>query len=383
MQKDHLQYKENMKNRYFTAVQLINQEYHRVGFTQTLDDMLHDMGFEIVQGKQIDKILLSDEIELLVKRKIQHLFIYMFKGKKNNYIHIQAPFDEYLLIDKNIPQDHYSWITKLIFISIIFVFVFISFTIFRKLYPLNELKEKVEHFGSEDIEFKNININGKDEVSLLAHEFKLRSDKIKKLKDSRNVFIRNIMHELKTPITKGRFLLELPQNEENRTKQKHLFHQMESLISEFASIEEVLSRGENIDTKEYFFNDILDNALDILMIDDETKIDYEYCNFKLKVNFKLFSTVVKNLIDNGVKFSPDSKVSIKIQDDKILFINRSQELKYPLEFYFEPFFNSEQNDSKSFGLGIYIVYNILKAHKFDLNYEYKDGNSIFAIGSIK
>ena len=35
-----------------------------------------------------------------------------------------------------------------------------------------------------------------------------------------NVFIRNIMHELKTPITKGKIIVELPNSEENDEKLK-------------------------------------------------------------------------------------------------------------------------------------------------------------------
>ena len=47
------------------------------------------------------------------------------------------------------------------------------------------------------------------------------------------------MHELKTPITKGRFLTQLEQNPENNEKLKSVFNRLESLINEFASIEEL------------------------------------------------------------------------------------------------------------------------------------------------
>lgn len=87
------------------------------------------------------------------------------------------------------------------------------------------------------------------------------------------------MHELKTPITKGKFLTQLEQNEENNEKLKSVFDRLESLINEFATIEELISSTKNIEKKVYFLDDIIDNAKDILMIEDE-KVIQNYENKK-------------------------------------------------------------------------------------------------------
>ena len=81
--------------------------------------------------------------------------------------------------------------------------------------PLKILKDKVKTLGDENFDFECCNTDRKDEVSQLAMEFKKSVLKLKSLKESRNVFIRNIMHELKTPITKGKFLTQLERNDEN------------------------------------------------------------------------------------------------------------------------------------------------------------------------
>ena len=52
-------------------------------------------------------------------------------------------------------------------------------------------------------------------------------------------------------------------------------------------------------------------------------------------------------------------------------------MKYDLEKYYEPFFANEEKSKNSFGLGLYIIYNILKANKYSLTYKYKDGKNIF------
>ena len=219
-------------------------------------------------------------------------------------------------------------------------------------------------------------MNGKDEVSLLASEFKKSALKLKSLKEARNIFIRNIMHELKTPITKGKFLTQLEQNEENNEKLKSVFNRLESLINEFASIEELISSSNKIEKKFYFLDDIVDNAKDILMIEDE-RIISKYENKKIEVNFKLFSIAIKNLIDNAIKYSPNKEVMIKSEDENIIFENIGKELESPLEKYFEPFFTHEDKAKDSFGLGLYIIYNILKANNYKLEYEYEDGINRF------
>ena len=63
--------------------------------------------------------------------------------------------------------------------------------------------------------------------------------------------------------------------------------------------------------------------------------------------------------------------------ENIIFENSGKELKHPLENYFEPFFSNEDKQKDSFGLGLYIIHNILKANNYTLEYEYTDGTNRF------
>ena len=246
----------------------------------------------------------------------------------------------------------------------------------KKLLPLKELKDKVINFGDEKFDFDLSNSSSKDEVTLLANEFKKSAQKLKNIKESRNIFIRNIMHELKTPITKGKFLLQLEKSDENIEKLKMVFNRLESLINEFATIEELISQNRVLEKKSYFLEDLLDNAKDILMIDDNC-VKNSYENIKLNVNFKLFSIAIKNLIDNAIKYSNDKKVEVLTQNEDILFVNSGKKLEGDFEKYLEPFYSKSSNES--FGLGLYIVFNILKANGYNLLYKYEDGKNIFIV----
>jgi two-component system OmpR family sensor kinase len=380
---DKIAHLDNLKKKYMTIEQIVNQEYSRFGFTNDLKKLIEDMNLRLIySNKQIQKILNDKHLELIIKKRSENILLYIFKSDEDNILHFHTPFEEFIIIDKDIEFYDYNKLIIIIFLSLLFAILFIAYSVYKKLSPLNELQSKIDDIGDTDLSLDFLKKDAKDEVSLLAKSLLEKSQSIHQLKTSRDVFIRNIMHELKTPITKGRFLTELPNTQINKEKLQKVFYQLESLISEFAIIEEVIAKKETIVKKDIFFDDILENVLDLLMLEDETIISTNANNTKLHVNFKLFSIVIKNLIDNAIKYSKEQKVTIQIEHDSISVSNIGKPLQYDLESYYEPFFNNNQhksNQKESFGLGLYIVKNILDVHGFKLSYCYKNEKNIFTI----
>ncbi len=357
---------------------VLRQYFKHEGANKGLYEYLHSLNYKLFKKKSsIDAITYNPKTKVLVnKKRGKHFIFRVLLLDDKQYIYLKKHGHTFLLEDKN-QLDGNSNIYIILVFAIILISLILSFIItLRKLMPLKILKDKVSTLGDENFDFECCNMDGKDEVSLLAMEFKNSAKKLKDIKEARNVFIRNIMHELKTPIAKGRFLTQIQRNEQNDEKLKEVFISLESLINEFASIEELISSNKNIEKRYYFLDDICDNAKDILMIEDE-KVQLCYENKKLEVNFKLFSIAVKNLIDNAIKYSDDKKVTIKSENEDIIFENSGKKLKYKLEEYYEPFFAKEDKTNNSFGLGLYIIHNILKANDYTLEYEYKNALNIF------
>ena len=88
------------------------------------------------------------------------------------------------------------------------------------------------------------------------------------------------------------------------------------------------------------------------------------------------------MIDNALKYSPNKHVNITITRESIKFINEGERLSKELRHYVEPFTKGE-SAKKSFGLGLYIVENIIKAHKLTLSYEYKNGLNVFSFENLQ
>lgn len=373
----HENFKKNEQifERYKPIIKMVSGK--KFYFDKDFHKNLLDMNYELFESKEEIKNILSNNKKIIFARSNKHnetFKIFEIDGKI--YLFFEK-FDTQILIkdleSKNLTNSFY---TIFVFVSLLIVITILYINTLKKLLPLKELKDKVINFGDEKFDFELSNSSSKDEVTLLANEFKKSAQKLKNIKESRNIFIRNIMHELKTPITKGKFLLQLEKSDENIEKLKMVFNRLESLINEFATIEELISQNRVLEKKSYFLEDLLDNAKDILMIDDNC-VKNSYENIKLNVNFKLFSIAIKNLIDNAIKYSNDKKVEVLTQNEDILFVNSGKKLEGDFEKYLEPFYSKSSNES--FGLGLYIVFNILKANGYNLLYKYEDSKNIFTI----
>ena len=184
------------------------------------------------------------------------------------------------------------------------------------------------------------------------------------------------MHELKTPIAKGTIATQMLQTPKQIDRFSSIFGRLECLVNEFALIEEVTSLDDKTDFKEYRLVDMIDGAIDIAMIERESiSIDID-ASVKMMANYRLYTTAIKNMIDNAIKYSPDEHVKILMIDNELSFESKGKRLANNLEYYIEPF--TKDNPSKnSFGLGLYLVDSILKAHDKVLAHEYEKGVNRF------
>ena len=377
---ENYKFKENqLFDKYMPIIKVVLRKHKKDGLNLEFAKSLENSNFTLFYNKaNINTITYNPQTKVLLERKDKRkrIIFRVLKLNDNNYLYIKKRNKTILIRDNSDPSVNSQIYISLVFAIVIITIILMYLITIRKLMPLKILKNKVKTLGDENFDFECCNSDSKDEVSLLGMEFKQTALKLKSIKEARNVFIRNIMHELKTPITKGNFLTQLEQNKENNEKLKSVFSRLELLINEFASIEELISSNKNIDKKIYYLNDVIDNAKDILMLEDESIIQ-SYENKKVNVNFKLFSIAVKNLIDNALKYSSNKKVTILTENDNVIFENNGKELEYKLEKYFEPFFANEDKSKNSFGLGLYIVHNILKANNYTLEYEYINGLNRF------
>ena len=156
-----------------------------------------------------------------------------------------------------------------------------------------------------------------------------------------------------------------------------IFERLNLLIDEFAKIEKITSKNFELKLHPYKMSDLVEASIDLLMVEHperlitvEIKKDYI-----VKADFELITLVIKNLLDNALKYSTDKHVIVRIDTDHLEICNRGEKLPLPLEEYFKPFHPSKGG----LGLGLYIVKSILDIHHMTLTYRYENGENIFDI----
>lgn len=303
----------------------------------------------------------------------------LFSLNNEHYIYVQEIGYNILLKDTK-PKPYSSKIALIIFACVLFVLAFLYTALTKKLHPLRDLNFQIEKFSKGDLSVKTA-IDGNDEIAKISKNFNNAIEYINKLIKSKNLFMRNMMHELKTPITKGMFLSEAIQDEKEKEMLGGIFERMNEIINELAKIEKLSASTAILDKKELFFSEIYNEAVKLLMT-TKNEIKAEMEDFKLIADKALFAIVIKNLLDNAIKFSPDSSASIKADKNAIEIVSGGDALALGLEAYTEPFFQKEKKE-RGFGLGLYIVKTILELHGLELEYKREENKNIFFINLRK
>jgi two-component system OmpR family sensor kinase len=215
--------------------------------------------------------------------------------QKKNYLKITQSDNILLLIDTAYQPYRYI-IIQVIFAFVAGIILLTYIFIIRKIMPLGKLKREIDKFAQGDLEIKNV-ATGNDEISEVASAFYEAVSQIKNLNKSRQLFLRNIMHELKTPITKGRITVEMIEKNKNQERLIDVFERLESLINEFAAVERATSRlvGE---LKPCKVRDVIDEAIDIAMAEESNLAIEAVDDVTIRADFKLLAIACKNMIDN-------------------------------------------------------------------------------------
>jgi two-component system OmpR family sensor kinase len=279
-------------------------------------------------------------------------------------------------------KDTIETTNKTIYFVVLTILLNITFLLFylfllKKLSPLNRLKSSILKFSKGDLNI-NTSSKGKDEISEVSNEFNNAINEIRTLTESRNLFLRNIMHELKTPITKGKLIGQLMEETEYKNLLKKVFERLEYLLQEFSKIEQLTSKNIELNKEEYRIIDIIDQALDILMIPKESLIFDVKSSLTVNIDFHLFPIVIKNLIDNGLKYGK-SEVIVEIDENYFAIKTKGDKLEKDFSTYLQPFNRKYETSDEGLGLGFYITQNILKVHNLKLEYKYLNGQNIFFI----
>ena len=307
---------------------------------------------------------------LLLKESFEDEFIIKIKYLDEEYILKTA--DEENLNEKTI-------LNSLIFLDIFFLLLIFLY-ILKLLTPLKIITKQITNFANGELSSR-INIDSKDEIGILANSFNKMASSLENSIKSREELLRDIGHELRTPIAKGKFAIEKIDDFSQKELLKKIFIDLETLTNELIELEKLNVNKLNLTT--FSVETLVVEALGKLYLEDESKIEINI-NEDFKINGDLYylTIALKNLIDNALKYAIEFPVVIKVEKNQISILNKGKELSKELEYYLKPF-TQELSQRDGFGLGLSIVKKVVDRHDFQLFYSYENDFNIFKIYFLK
>lgn len=303
--------------------------------------------------------------------------VFDIKGKR--YIYIQHMAYNLMLEDAREEKYYFEIAVALgVFLTVLLLLLYVA--VLRKLYPLRTLHQEIQRFAKGDLHTK-VSYKYDDEIGKIAQSFDNAIGYINQLSASKNLFMRNIMHELKTPITKGRIVVEMLEDEQSKKILVRAFERMNELINELAQIERVTTQSFEPNFEYTSLDEVVQRTRELLINESERMcIEVENKAFITDVN--LLALALKNLLDNGIKYSKDKQVCLRSVENGLEVISKGNALQHPLSYYLEPF-SQEEKRSSGFGLGLYIVNAIVGKLGYKLTYRHEEGNNIFSVVTRK
>ena len=285
-----------------------------------------------------------------------------------------------------------------IFISLLIALI-ASYIYARKITtPIKEIcdvTKKMENLNKEAF----CEVETEDEIGILAanvnslYENLLNTivsleEEIKNVSESEKIkvdFLRSASHELKTPLMSMYIMIENMLYDIGKYKNHYIYlEKCKDIVSELSKmVQEILdtSKLNIINNKNESVLDlgslVQKNIEPYKLIAKSKKINIKMNlkeSFNIKVDEKLFTKAISNIISNAVNYTDEGKeIRIYIKDKKLIIENDCKPISEEhLAHIFEAFYRVDFDRNKSSGgngLGLYIVQQILKMYNLDYSFK--------------
>lgn len=251
------------------------------------------------------------------------------------------------------------------------------------LHPLKVLQSGLEEFGEGNYKIK-IPIPKEPQQAKLVQSFNTMCAKISKLMLAREFVLRNIGHELKTPISKAKLALELMPQNPQKALVSQCIRNLDSLTSQILTFEKVQEGKDLLFWEDFDVETLFLRALEQLLVAEEDLEVVLEENFTIHGDLQFLSIALKNCLENALKYKSKGKVVLRAfmcdGEGTIAVKNFGEALQQDIAYYLEPFARDKSHEFVcGYGLGLGIVKGVLELHEFRLEYYYKAGAHYFVM----
>lgn len=245
--------------------------------------------------------------------------------------------------------------------------------------PLRSLEHTVQRFGTGDLSAR-VSTRRKDEFGELARSFNQMAERIETLLTAERRLLQDVSHELRSPLARLEFAVELARNSPDREKAfgriKKETERLGTLVSELLQV----TRAENDPQSRNLSEIPLSELLQDVIADTSVESEARSVALQLHVNDalelsgdrELLRRAVENVLRNAIRFAPErTAVDITLRKDKDHAVIAIRDYgpgvpEASLSSLFKPFFRVEADrnrDSGGVGLGLSIAQRAVAIHQ--------------------
>ncbi|WP_339803617.1 HAMP domain-containing sensor histidine kinase [Paenibacillus sp. FSL R5-0744] len=251
--------------------------------------------------------------------------------------------------------------------------------------PLIKMQKATRKIAAGELETR-LSIRSNDEIGFLAGAINDLAIDLQRYRDTRQEFLANISHELRTPITylKGYTKVVkdgLYETEGERDLYLHIIHEeahrLEHLVEdlfELAKMEEgkISLTLDWIDLKHMAEQAVRRVELKAKEKGLQLKIMYHGVSYRVRGDEKRMEQIMMNLLENAIRYTDEGEITVHVDEDvdgdTVLFIVEDTGIGIPeeeLPYVFERFYRVEKSRSRQYGgtgLGLSIVKKLVELH---------------------
>ena len=227
----------------------------------------------------------------------------------------------------------------------------------------------------------------KDDNERLLNENKNLKSEMLNQKDDLNAYFLMWLHQIKTPMTVSKLLLEKP-DETTSTKLKMQLMYIEQYINMAMNYLKMIDHSTDMDITEVNLDDIIKNLLkkySLLFIHNHISLEYQ-SNLTYVVSDSQWLTIlIEQILSNALKYTENGKIAIQYLEEKHALEIRDTGIGIRSEDIPKIFdrgysgFNGRMNE-KSSGLGLYLARKISERLNIQIEVESKlSKGSIFRL----
>ena len=227
----------------------------------------------------------------------------------------------------------------------------------------------------------------KDDNERLLNENKNLKSEMLNQKDDLNAYFLMWLHQIKTPMTVSKLLLEKPDDTTN-TKLKMQLMYIEQYINMAMNYLKMIDHSTDMDITEVNLDDIIKNLLkkySLLFIHNHISLEYQ-SNLTYVISDSQWLTIlIEQILSNALKYTENGKISIQYLEEKHALEIRDTGIGIRSEDIPKIFdrgysgFNGRMNE-KSSGLGLYLARKISERLNIQIEVESKlSKGSIFRL----